>query len=337
MDGRCAPERSDFSRALNIGLINNMPDAALKATERQFTTLLDAASPDVEMNLYLYALPTVPRGDAGRRHIGRSYLDPQTLFASRLDGLIVTGTEPRAADLRDEPYWHSLAQVMEWAEANTRSTVWSCLAAHAAVQYLDGILRRRFAEKRFGVFECQITSAHELLAGVQSPLHVPHSRWNDIPAEQLAERGYAALTRSADGGVDAFIRQRRSLFLFFQGHPEYQSDTLLLEYRRDVGRFVKGERDDYPGLPEGYFDRETEDLLAAVRERIVSERCEKSLVHFPTALLLAKVQATWRPTSTQIYRNWLGYQLAQKERDLSSAAVGVLPTGKTSEARPNLR
>src|SRR5215469_2940761 len=322
MEGRPGPESSGFSRALNIGLINNMPDAALKATERQFTTLLDAASPDVEVNLYLYALPAVPRGEEGQHHISRSYLDAETLFASHLDGLIVTGTEPRAAELRDEPYWHSLTRVIEWAEANTRSTVWSCLAAHAAVQYLDGILRRRFVEKRFGVFECQLTSAHELLAGIQSPPHVPHSRWNDIPAEQLAERGYTALTRSADGGVDAFIRQRRSLFLFFQGHPEYQSDTLLLEYRRDIGRFVKGERDDYPGLPKGYFDRETEDLLAAVRERIVSERCENSLVHFPTALLSTKVQATWRSISTQIYRNWLGYQLAQKERDLSGAAEG---------------
>jgi homoserine O-succinyltransferase/O-acetyltransferase len=321
MEARCAAEPSGFSRGLNIGLINNMPDAALKATERQFTTLLDAASPDVEVNLFLYALPTVPRGEAGRRHIGHSYLDPETLFDSRLDGLIVTGTEPRAADLRDEPYWHSLAQVMEWAEANTRSTVWSCLAAHAAVQHLDGILRRRFAEKRFGVFECEVTSAHQLLAGIQSSLHVPHSRWNDIPAGQLAERGYTALTRSADGGVDAFVRQRRSLFLFFQGHPEYQSDTLLLEYRRDIGRFVKRERDDYPLLPEGYFDRETEDLLAAVRERIVAERSENSLVHFPTALLSTKVQAIWRPVSMQIYRNWLGYLLAGQSHHLSAAPL----------------
>ena len=49
------------------------------------------------------------------------------------------------------------------------------------------------------------------------------------------------LTRSADAGVDTFIKQRKKLFVFFQGHPEYESDTLLREYRRDMGRYFRGE------------------------------------------------------------------------------------------------
>lgn len=337
VDDSSAAAPSGFARTLNIGLINNMPDTALKATERQFASLLDAASPDVQVNLFLYALPTVPRGEAGRRHVGGSYLDIEGLWDTRLDGLIVTGTEPRAADLRDEPYWDALTKVMEWAEANTHSTVLSCLAAHAAIQHLDGIRRRRYAQKRFGVFECEIVSAHQLLSGLHSPLRVPHSRWNDIPGDQLAERGYSVLTRSADGGVDAFIRQRKSLFLFFQGHPEYQSDTLLLEYRRDIGRFVKGESEAYPALPEGYFDGETQDLLAAVRSRIVAERSEQALAHFPTALVSKKVQSTWRPASTQIYRNWLEYQWSQKERTPAGPSVNVLANNGRSGVHPNLR
>jgi len=337
MDDSAAGAPSGFGKTLNIGLINNMPDAALKATERQFASLLDAASPDIQVNLFLYALPTVPRGEAGRRHVSGAYLDIETLWDARLDGLIVTGTEPRAADLRDEPYWDALTRVLEWAETNTRSSVWSCLAAHAAIQHLDGIRRQRYAQKRFGVFECELVSGHELLAGLHSPLRVPHSRWNDIPGDQLAERGYSVLTRSADGGVDAFIRQGKSLFLFFQGHPEYQSDTLLLEYRRDVWRFVKGESDAYPGLPEDYFDRETQELLAAARERIVSERNEQALAHFPTALLSRKVQSTWRPASTQIYRNWLEYQWLQKERSPSGPSVSVLASNERPGVHQNFR
>ena len=54
------------------------------------------------------------------------------------------------------------------------------------------------------------------------------------------------LTRTADAGVDTFIKQQKSLFVFFQGHPEYESDTLLREYRRDVGRYIKGETATYP-------------------------------------------------------------------------------------------
>jgi len=326
---------SAFAKTLNIGLINNMPDTALKATERQFARLIEAASSDTQVNLFLYALPTVPRGEAGRRHISGSYLDIETLWDTRLDGLIVTGTEPRAADLRDEPYWDALTKVLEWADANTHSTVLSCLAAHAAIQYLDGIRRRRYAQKRFGVFECEVVSRHRLLSGLQSPLCVPHSRWNDIPGDQLAERGYEVLTRSADGGVDAFIRQRKSLFVFFQGHPEYQADTLLLEYRRDIGRFVKSESEAYPGLPEGYCDRETEELLEAVRERIVSERSEAALTRFPTALVSKKVRNTWRPASAQIYRNWLEYQWSQKERTPAGPSVNVLANRERPGVRPN--
>ena len=54
------------------------------------------------------------------------------------------------------------------------------------------------------------------------------------------------------------MKQRESLFVFFQGHPEYDAVTLLLEYRRDVGRYLRRERDTYPPMPQGYFDEETE-------------------------------------------------------------------------------
>ena len=35
------------------------------------------------------------------------------------------------------------------------------------------------------------------------------------------------LTQSADGGVDLFVKKKkRSLFVHFQGHPEYGAQTL---------------------------------------------------------------------------------------------------------------
>src|SRR5215471_8783135 len=125
-------------RFLEVGLVNNMPDAALESTERQFLELLNAAAHDIPVRLRLFSLPDVPRADAGRRHLDASYSGIAALWNSRLDGLIVTGTEPRAPSLADEPYWGSLAAVLDWARANTASTVWSCLAAHAAVLHIDG-------------------------------------------------------------------------------------------------------------------------------------------------------------------------------------------------------
>ena len=305
-------ERS--GRCIRIGLINNMPDGALKATERQFQTLLDAAAYGVSVHLSLYALPDVPRSDSGRRHISRFYSSIENLWGSRLDGLIVTGADPQTANLADEPYWGSLTKVIEWAEHNTRSTVWSCLAAHAVVLHNDGIGRRRLPDKRFGVFECARVSDHQLTAGVPPLFQMPHSRWNDIPGNQLADCGYRVLSRDKDGGVDAFVKQGKSLSVFFQGHPEYDVNSLLLEYRRDVRRYLNRERDTYPSMPEGYCDRDTTDLFRKLRERAQFERRKGLLDDFPTALVEKRIMNTWHPVAVQLYGNWLAYLCAQKER-----------------------
>src|SRR3954469_1887987 len=81
---------------LTIGLVNNMPDAALQATERQFVALLGAAAGDMPVRLIPYALPDVPRTDWGRQYVQRFYAGIDELWKVRLDGLIVTGTEPRS-------------------------------------------------------------------------------------------------------------------------------------------------------------------------------------------------------------------------------------------------
>ena len=61
--------READSRCVDIGLVNNMPDAALDATERQFRALLNAAADGLRLRLTLYTLPEVPRTDFGRRQV----------------------------------------------------------------------------------------------------------------------------------------------------------------------------------------------------------------------------------------------------------------------------
>jgi homoserine O-succinyltransferase len=291
-----------------------MPDPALDATERQFRALLRAAD-DVTVNLTLYTLPEVPRTDFGREQVSR-YSDLRDLWKSHHDGLIVTGTEPRAADLRDEPFWESLTSVLEWAESHTYSTILSCLAAHAGILHIDGIARRPLGDKRFGVFECVRVADHPLTAAAPSQLQMPQSRWNEVPEEALLACGYRVLTRSEEAGVDSFVKQRKSLFVFLQGHPEYEATTLMLEYRRDIGRFLRRERDTYPPMPHGYFDEETVAALAALRERARLDRREELLAEFPTAMAAGKVTNTWRSTAESLYGNWLRYICAQKQLKL---------------------
>jgi homoserine O-succinyltransferase len=309
-----AKESSD--RCLRIGLINNMPDGALEATENQFISLLDSASDGIPIRFAFYSMPGVPRSESGARHVKSFYSSTQDLLNTQLDGLIVTGREPVTPSLRDEPYWQSFAEILEWARDNTYSTVWSCLAAHAAVLHLDGIERVRSNNKHCGVFECEQLSRHQLTYGTPLGFALPHSRWNGLSEAELMDCGYSVLTRAGAAGVDTFVKQLKSLFVFFQGHPEYESNTLLLEYRRDVGRYLRGETDRYPSMPYRYFDRSTVKMLEKFREEAISRPDDGLLGRVCTALGKIRIENSWHTTAGSIYRNWLQYICAQKERHL---------------------
>jgi len=310
-------------RFLELGLVNNMPDAALESTERQFLELLREAVGDIPVRLRLFALPDVPRSDAGRQHLRGGYGSIDDLCSSRLDGLIVTGTEPRAPSLADEPYWGSLIQVLDWAQENTASSVWSCLAAHAAVLHLDGIRRQALDEKRFGMFECDVVSAHPLMAGLPPRVRIPHSRYNELSEQDLSSGGYAILTHSPEAGVDTFVKHEKSLLVLFQGHPEYDERALLREHRRDVGRFLRGEREIYPVLPQGYFDDVAADVLAAFRNEALRDRREALLESFPASFLEARLHSTGREAVTRLYGNWLSYLCAQKAQRQATSRTSL--------------
>jgi homoserine O-succinyltransferase/O-acetyltransferase len=301
------PGSGDPSRRVDIGLVNNMPDAAMEATVRQFLSLLDAAARDVTVHVRLFSMPGVPSSEWRRRHLSECYAGFDELWDARLDALIVTGAEPRAADLAAEPYWGPLARLVDWAEENTLTAVWSCLAAHAAVLHLDGIRRSPLNEKCFGVFDHVRLSNHRLLHGQPALIPAPQSRWNELSEAALASCGYHVLTRSPAAGVDVFVRERNSLFLFFQGHPEYEADTLAREHRRDVARFLRGERDGYPDLPRHYFNSEITDVLNRFRARAIADRREDLMSAFPTGRVLSTASSAWRAHALRTYANWLNY------------------------------
>ena len=305
---RPAPDSAGRDR-LVIGLVNNMPDAALHNTERQFRRLICAAAGETPVCLRLFYLAEIPRGERGRAYLEQHYEEAGALWSDRLDGLIVTGTEPRAADLRDEPYWAVLTRLVGWAEDRTVSTIWSCLAAHAAVLHEEGITRQKLPEKLSGLFECRKIADHPIVRGTPLRWRVAHSRYNGVPEAALAASGYRLLTRAKETGPDLFVRQKRSLFVYFQGHPEYEPDTLAREYRRDVGRFLVAERDDYPELPRRYFSREAAAALALLRQRALEDRSPDLLAQYPAVALLGSAGASSRSAVT-IYRRWLSYVAA---------------------------
>jgi homoserine O-succinyltransferase len=309
---------------VRIALINNMPDAALEDTEMQFMDLLEAAAGDVPVRLGLYSLPRVPRGERGQQHLSNFYFGINDLWNSRVDAVIMTGTEPRQPDLRQEPYWSDLTDVFDWAERNTASTILSCLAAHAVVLHSDGIRRHPLNDKQFGVFESTKVSDHDLVKHAPRAMRFPHSRWNEVREDALAACGYTVLTKSPQAGVDLFAKQKRkSLFVHFQGHPEYGSRTLLKEYRRDIKRFLRQERETYPTMPHGYFDAAAIQLLTEFQQTALDHPREEQLVFFPEKIVVEALQNTWQSSATCVYRNWLQYVLSKKAETAPFAAMAA--------------
>ncbi len=281
---RARSPRGGHTGPLTIGLVNNMPDAALKSTERQFRELIADAAGGLPVRVRTFSFPALPRSERGRQYIRESHEDVAGLWDLDLDGLIVTGAEPRADRLEDEPYWPDLTRLVDWAAGHTNATLFSCLAGHAAAHYLDGIERRPLGAKLSGVFDCHRVADHPIVAGAAACWTTPHSRYNELPEADLVAHGYQILSRSPDVGADIFVKQEKSLFVFLQGHPEYDANSLLLEYRRDVGRYLSGERDTYPDMPEGYFDEATTEALLWFRDEGLRRRDSELMPSFQMLL-----------------------------------------------------
>jgi homoserine O-succinyltransferase/O-acetyltransferase len=312
---RVEKSRKDMDRApkrIVIGLLNNMSVGALDATERQFVALLESASDGLSIQLKRFALPEILEGESASVYRDRNYESSDLLEGAEIDGLIVTGREPTTPDLRNEQYWPSFVRVLEWAQSGTISTVWSCLAAHAAVLHLDGIQRVRSERKHSGIYPCTRVSDHPIAAGVPLQFRCPHSRWNGLREADIMRAGYEVITQTEGGEVDCFLREGRSLFVFFQGHAEYQAETLLLEFRRDVGRFLRGEAANYPAIPQGYFDRATTAELRRVELHAIERQQEDTLAQIASIISSVDKQNGWLFAASRIYRNWLEYIHTEK-------------------------
>jgi homoserine O-succinyltransferase/O-acetyltransferase len=319
------PTDSARRAPLVIGLVNNMPDGALQATERQFEGLLGEAAGGADVSLRYLSLPEIERGEHARAYMRGRYAHIDRLPAAGLDGLIVTGAEPHAARLDDEPYWTSLTRVIDWSRAAEVPAVWSCLAAHAAVLHLDGVERRLLPAKRAGVFASTLALRHSLLAETPLPI-APHSRLNEVVESDLLPAGYQVLTRSPEIGVDLFIKPGPALALFFQGHPEYAAETLLREYLRDVGRFLRGERAVHPSPPAGYFKARTLGVLGELA--LDASRDPRRIADYVRVTDGRSPGATWRPWAVAIYRAWLEHIWERKTGRLAARETDVLASSR---------
>jgi len=303
------PQRANSQeiREMHIGLLNMMPDKALEATERQFLRLIGESNQIAQFYVHPFTLPQLERGDDAKAYIDEHYDTFEDLKEQGLDALIITGANVGQADLTCEPFWEPLQEVMDWAWNHVASTICSCLATHAVMQFKYGQAREARGEKLWGVYKHRATDrGHPLVKGMNTSFDAPHSRFNRISTAQFAEANMKVLAESDVAGVHMAVSPDGFRLLCFQGHPEYDTISLHKEYKRELARYEAGELSNKPPYPEAYYDA---DLIARLD---AAQSCDAMNDSDFEDLL----ENTWRDSARTVIGNWVGqvYQTTNVDR-----------------------
>lgn len=305
-------------RGLHVGLLNMMPDAALEATERQFFRLVGSSNPISQFYVHPFTLPAIARGAQAKSHIDKYYESFESIKAAGLDALIISGANVTEPNLASEVFWDPLIEVIDWAEENVTSTLCSCLATHAVLQFRYNEKRIGLAEKMWGVFDHSVVErSHPLVHDTNTLMRVPHSRFNEVTREQFERAGLHVLIEGEQPGVQLAVSPDGFTMVFFQGHPEYDEISLMKEYKREVGLYINHTRDSYPPFPAGYFDTFSQALLQEYELQVRDHR-QRGVESpaFPEAQLRSRLNNTWHDSGEAVVGNWIGlvYQLTHAER-----------------------
>ncbi|MFN7916611.1 MAG: homoserine O-succinyltransferase [Vicinamibacterales bacterium] len=339
-------QRQDI-RELHVGLLNMMPDAAFQVTEQQFMRLVGSSNHIAQFYVHVFTVPGLMRSAATQAYIDEHYEAMDTVMREGLDALIITGANVANPRLEVEPFYRPLTEVIGWASENVTSTLCSCLSTHALMKFLHGIDRVPLPRKQWGVYSHRVVApTHPLLRDINTRFDVPHSRYNAILRKHFVSAGLQILIESEEAGVHAAVSEDGFRRVYFQGHPEYDANSLLKEYKREVLRHFHGERD-MPPLPEHYVGAEAEAIIQAYVEMAHSAHAEGApLPEFPEAALAPLLDNTWRDTARAIFDNWLGlvYQLTNLDRRKPfmdgvdpTRPLSVVPRQGPAEAGPHDR
>ena len=300
-------------RELHIGLLNLMPDAALEATERQFFRLVGRSNQIAQFYMHPFTLPSIERGKGTKDHISRYYKSFEEIKSHGLDALIITGAPVEQANLSEEPFYEHLKEVIDWSYDFVTSTICSCLTTHAVMEFRYNKKRQPIGEKCWGVFPHEVVMRHHpLLKGINTRFNVPHSRYNEISLQQFADSGVEVLVKS-DIGAHMGVSDDLFRIVFFQGHPEYDSISLLKEYKREIAAFLNNKRPDYPVFPDNYLGEQSRAILREYKSKLLS--AEFSLSEFPEELIAKTLDNTWRDATGALISNWIGcvYQVTHED------------------------
>ena len=160
---------------------------------------------------------------------------------------------------------------------------------------------------------------HPLLRDINTRFDVPHSRYNEITRQQLEDAGLTVLAHGKEGGVHMAVSPDQFRMIYFQGHPEYDRNSLLKEYKREVLRYLAGELDSPPPFPENCFSAAAEAIAEQYLEKAKRAQAQgESLPAMPEEVIEAMLDNTWGDTAKALVNNWLGlvYKVTNLDRNL---------------------
>ncbi len=302
-------------RELHIGFCNLMPDAALEATERQWFRLIGESNRVAQIYVHPFSLPVFDRSIESRNHIEKHYEQFEKLQEEGLDALIVTGaneeTNPHVSDVST---WGPLKELLEWSYENVTSTICSCLASHALMTYYHGQKPGWRETKKWGVFSHKVTDRlHPLIRGMNTKLDVPHSRFSEITRAQYDAAGMTTLIETDTQDVHMAVSKDGFRQICFQGHPEYDTASLMKEYKRDVGWYQTGQMENYPPFPANYFSAQVQEILNRHKAKLLNgENAD-----FPEDEITPLLDNTWADSARSTISSWIGhtYQVTNVDRN----------------------
>lgn len=268
-------------RPLRIAIVNLMPTK--EVTETQLIRLL--ANTPLQVDLKLLTMGSHESKNTSRAHLETFYKTLGELKNQRFDGMIITGAPVEFLPFEKVDYWKELAEIMDHTLNNVFSTMYICWGAQAGLYHHYNIDKYVLDKKLFGVYKHKLVAERcELTRGFDEIFYAPHSRNTQIRKEDIEKiEGLNILVESEEAGVHiAATKDKRKIFV--QGHAEYDSDTLKLEYERDLKKGIDID------VPVNYFEDDDPEKDVVIR---------------------------WRGHANLLFANWLNYVYQETPYDLS--------------------
>lgn len=262
-------------RPLRVLILNLMPTKI--ATETQIMRKL--SNTPLQCEVELLRTSSHEAKNVSAQHLDTFYRTFDEVRDSNFDGLIITGAPVEQLDFADVDYWDELVEIMDWSTTNVHSTFHICWGAQAGLYHHYGIDKHELPAKLSGVYEHRVIKpSSPLVRGFDDRFYAVHSRYTGVDEDAVAANPDLEIIATSDVAGLYIVKSVDSRRFFIFGHPEYDSDTLRLEYERDVKRGID------PDVPVNYFPNDDPS-----REPL----------------------NTWNSQAQLLYTNWLNYYVYQ--------------------------